>query len=311
MSKLTLRLVATAAVAVFLTQGPSATAVGSGIQNGDFESGTVGDTTVSGWTAVNERIDLGVTSIASCLTQDTSNYTTLRNWDSEYDDSYGGWDVGVDGPVPVDPDPSVNNDSLDLESQMPLDEPSEFTTNLVDGATIAIDLQRTSKVVELFSSINTDDLGGYVVHGPALYSEAFSASTIDDLTIDWAASDEADDYHVFGYLLNTSNCTQTEVIDSTGEVSPWQTSSVAIPADGNYRFVFVAGTFDATFGTVGGAYLYLDNIILTVNEQRQAEEEARLAQTGDDSATILGSAATFSLVIGAALLALRRRIFKI
>lgn len=300
-------LLASLATVMFLAIGTSASAVGSGVTNGDFETGSIGDTTFSGWTPVNERIDLGVTSIASCLSQDTSNYATLRNWDAEYVSRYGGWNVGTDGPVPVDPDPSVNNDSLNLTSQAPLDEPLIFETTLVDGALIPGVFERpSSKVLELFSEIDTDDLGGYVVHGPAVYSETFNARTVDDLIVSWAASDEEDDYHVFGYLLNTADCSQTEVIDSTGENSPWQSVSVAIPSNGTYRFVFVSGTFDATFGTVGGAYLYLDDIVLTVNEERQAEED-RLAQTGDNTALVGGVTTVGTLLIGVSLLLLRRR----
>ena len=229
------------------------------ISNGTFESET--GSSVTGWTALNSRIDLGVTSIAGCTTVDTSDYTTLRDWDSRYASRHP-------SARPPSSDPSVNNDSLTLN----FNSGPTFGTEAVNVS--AGDFARSGNVLRLQSNMNTSTIGGYVVHGPAVYSDTFTASTIDDLTIDWAADDNGDDYHVLGYLLNTATCAQTEVIDSTGESSAWQSQSVAIPSNGIYRFVFVSGTFDKTFGRLAGGTLYLDNILLTVNQERAAEAAA-------------------------------------
>ena len=229
------------------------------ISNGTFESET--GSSVTGWTALNSRIDLGVTSIAGCTTVDTSDYTTLRDWDSRYASRHP-------SARPPSSDPSVNNDSLTLN----FNSGPTFGTEAVNVS--AGDFARSGNVLRLQSNMNTSTIGGYVVHGPAVYSDTFTASTIDDLTIDWAADDNGDDYHVLGYLLNTATCAQTEVIDSTGESSAWQSQSVAIPSNGTYRFVFVSGTFDKTFGRLAGGTLYLDNILLTVNQERAAEAAA-------------------------------------
>lgn len=229
------------------------------ISNGTFESET--GSSVTGWTALNSRIDLGVTSIAGCTTVDTSDYTTLRDWDS-------GYAAKAPSARPPSSDPSVNNDSLTLN----FNSGPTFGTEAVNVS--AGDFARSGNVLRLQSNMNTSTIGGYVVHGPAVYSDTFTASTIDDLTIDWAADDNGDDYHVLGYLLNTATCAQTEVIDSTGESSAWQSQSVAIPSNGIYRFVFVSGTFDKTFGRLAGGTLYLDNILLTVNQERAAEAAA-------------------------------------
>ena len=227
------------------------------ISNGTFEAET--GTTITGWTAVNSRIDLGVDSIAGCSTVDTTDYTALRDWASEYaSSSYNGQ---------ISSDPSVNNDSLSLT----FTSGPTLTTEVVSGVTGTY--ARTGNVVKLQSNMRATP-GGYVVHGPAIYSEPFSAKTIDDLTISWAAADNGDDYAVLGYLLNTSTCAQTEVIDSTGASSLWQDQTVAIPSNGTYRFVFVSGTYDKTHGTVAGGTMYLDDILLTVNQARAAEEAA-------------------------------------
>ena len=232
------------------------------ISNGTFEAET--GASVTGWTAVNSRIDLGVDSIAGCTTTDTSDYTTLRDWDSFYA-------ATASGARPPSSDPSVNNDSLTLNfSSGPTFDTQ--AANIPSG-----DFARSGNVLRLESSMNTSTIGGYVVHGPAVYSEPFTGQTIDDLTIDWAADANGDDYHVLGYLLNTATCEQTEVIDSTGASSAWQSQAVAIPSNGTYRFVFVSGTFDQSFGRLAGGTLYLDNILLTVNQERAAEEAAAAA----------------------------------
>lgn len=234
----------------------------SGITNGTFETGNSGDTSIGGWTTVNSRIDLGVDSIAGCATVDTSDYESLRDFRT-------GWD-NRGGSKPPSREPSVNNDSLTLT----ITSGPTFTSRLLTGSDsgIGASFRRSGQILNLATSV-TASTGGFVFHGPAIYSEPFTAKTIDDLKLDWAAEAKQDDYKVFGYLLNTSTCTQTEVIDSTGLQSAWQTVTVAIPSNATYRFVFVAGTFDKTFGTVAGADLYLDNIVLTVNQERAAEEQ--------------------------------------
>jgi hypothetical protein len=243
-------------------------ATSASITNGTFETGAPGDTTISGWTALNQRIDLGVDSIAGCLTSDTSDYSTLRDYASE-------WSGTSSSRRPASSNPTTNNDSLVIG----WDSGPSFTTTLRSGThPTGTTFDRVgSQILELFSTMNADSNvngSGYVVHGPAVYSQPFTAKTIDDLSIAWAATNDEDDYHVFGYLQNTADCSQTEVIDSTGRSSVWQTTEVAIPSNGTYRFVFVSGTFDQSFGTVAGAYLYLDDIVLSVNEVRAAEEAA-------------------------------------
>ena len=227
------------------------------VTNGTFESET--GTSISGWTAVNSRIDLGVDTIAGCATVDTSDYSNLRDWDSQYR-------AGIPN------DPEGNNDSLSLI----FTNGPTFSTESVDASALGGGFSRTGNVARLQSSM-TANPGGYVVHGPAIYSDSFSASNVDDLTIEWGASAFGDDYHVLGYLQNTSTCEQTEVVDSTGRSSAWQETVVAIPSNATYRFVFVAGTFDQSFGTVAGGTMYLDNILLTVNEERAAEAAAAAA----------------------------------
>lgn len=321
-------LAVAAATTLLVGSATAAFAVGNTLVNGDYEVGAPGDTTIAGWTAVNTRIDLGVTQIAGCTTVDTSDYTTLRDWDIEYQNTYGGWnqvqedEFGnpvLDGngdpiplPVPLDPDPTVNNDSAEtLDEELYTVTIRDGNVLEADGDPLPADFLRDSQVLELFSDVSGTDKDGYVVHGPAVYSDVFAAKTIDDLEFDWAASDASDDYHVLGYLLNVDTCEQTEVIDSTGESSVWQTAAAAVPSNGNYRFVFVSGTFDQSFGGAAGAFLYLDNASVVVNEERAAAEAAaaeaaQLAKTGSDL-TLAGIAGAALVALGGVTLLIRRR----
>lgn len=54
----------------------------SAVTNSDFEDDEV-DAAPAGWTIVDQRIDLGVSTIAGCKTVDTSSYGNLRNF-AEY-----------------------------------------------------------------------------------------------------------------------------------------------------------------------------------------------------------------------------------
>jgi hypothetical protein len=249
----------------FSLVGGAALAVGGSISNPDFEIGSPGSSPITGWTAVESRINLGVDSIASCLTVDTSNYSALRDYNTEWLNEYGPTEDPGEAPA----DPTLIDDGA---------------ATLIDGATFSVDLAdatgfdppftRASQVLELESDMNSTGGSfedGYVVHGPAVYSDPFTATAIDDLSFSWAARDESDDYAIVGYLLDTSSCAWTEVVDSTGEASAgWESVTVAIPGAATYRFVFVSGTFDQSFGGAAGAFLYLDDFVLAPNAERAA-----------------------------------------
>lgn len=402
-------------VGTALAVGPAlaAQAANSSITNGGFEADAIGATSITGWTTLNQAIDLGVTSLGGCTTIDTSDYSNLREYDEEseaiwndyaspvsgfadytyvhevisgdpvlilgdalvYDDYNGEYLIEVS--VSVTSEPSYSLSSLDEQpapeeappsepapeestpsdpapdepapgeptpeepapgepapgepapeepapSQPAPDEPSlddpapgesqngepseqlapsvgsfeylsfdfwsseqqeafaiaentapdptvrrddpvnaavdyeEYEISIVDGA----DVDREGKVLELYSDLE-GDYDGYVIHGPAIVSAPFTVPAGRQISLDWKAVDNSDDFHVFGYLLNTSTCAQTEVIDATGELQDWTTTSLEIPAAGTYRFVFVSGSYDKSWGGAAGAYMYIDNIVQT------------------------------------------------
>lgn len=186
-----------------------------------------------GWTSMEQWINLGVTEIAGFTSQDTSTYPT--------------------GPTGAEPFPwSTPNEDND----QPLS-----ATYVVETTT---DGNPTEGTTALRLRSNMTTAGGCdVVHGPAVYSSEFAASSGDSIYFDWRAFAGSDAYHVFGYIVDEAG-NQTEVLDAyttnTSGSTNWVTKETVIPADGIYRFVFVAGTFDATCGQAAGAQLLIDNV---------------------------------------------------
>ena len=188
----------------------------------DFANGGLETGTIDGWTAMNQMIDLGSTSIAGFISQDTSDYSTNTNAG------------GNDNDVPV---------SSSYTTQISSTEHSDGNYSL-----------------QLTSSMTT--LNGYdVVHGPAVYSSEFEASAGDKIYFDWRAKNGSDDFDAFGYIINTSTGVQTEVLDATGaSTTAWVTKETTISTAGTYRFVFVNGTYDASGGKAAGGQLFVDNV---------------------------------------------------
>jgi flagellar hook-basal body protein len=117
---------------------------------------------------------------------------------------------------------------------------------------------------ELFSAGEVDKRFG-VLHGPTIVSnDAVSLKAGSDISFDWRASGGVDAYDVYAYLLNVDTGETTKLLDETGLSAAgnteWATAKTSIPKTGNFKFVFVSGSFDATGGKVTGAQLYVDNI---------------------------------------------------
>jgi hypothetical protein len=106
------------------------------LQNGSFENG------LTNWTVMNQRIDLGVTSIGGCTSQDTTNYSQFGGGGSR---------------------PTYDGDTGTF---------SGFSTSVVTTASGGLSPAAGIRLVEL-------DLGSgsgnpfHVAHGPALYSDVF------------------------------------------------------------------------------------------------------------------------------------------
>ena len=116
--------------------------------------------------------------------------------------------------------------------------------------------------MRLVSSGMTSNAGGDVVHGPHIISNnAVTLSVGDTVTFNWKAANGADAFDVFAYLLNTADGSTIKLLDETAAgSSEWAPSTTTVTAAGDYKFVFISGTFDYTFGRALGASLYIDDI---------------------------------------------------
>lgn len=141
--------------------------------------------------------------------------------------------------------------------------------------------------------------GFCVIRGPYVVSNgAVALAANDSVSFYWTALGASDAYDVYGYLLNTVDGSTIELINATGAdgnaTQPWTQVSKTINAQqaGTYKFVFVAGTWDASGGQAEGASLVIDDVAVTAAAQLSVsaadiEEISRLvtySQTGDNPA---------------------------
>lgn len=247
-------MVVTTGIFADVPKATGAATARAGFLNGSFESDADGATTVSDWTIVGAgvnnangaytgKIDLGVTVLGGCVSQDTTDYAAIAA-------------------TALSPSLAVWRDD-DTFNPQGLAASNWLTTAANVSSTMAAGVPIVAGNNVMY--MNNMEFGGSayrVIHGPAVVSAVFSAQTGDEITFDWYAQYVRDNYAILGYLLDTSTCTQTEIVDATGRtVSGWQNARVTIPATSStYRFVFVNGTFDQSGGTNSGATMYIDNI---------------------------------------------------
>ena len=119
----------------------------------------------------------------------------------------------------------------------------------------------TQSVRMLSTGLTSPSYG--VVHGPAMYTNStVSLRPGDTVSFDWKAQNGSDAYDVFGYFINETTGETFTVLDETGSTTDWQTENFTATTSGDYRFVFVSGSYDASGGTALGASLYVDNLVV-------------------------------------------------
>ena len=117
-----------------------------------------------------------------------------------------------------------------------------------------------------FEGTDANPTGAYgVLHGPAAISDVFSSEAGQLLKLDYTATGVSDDYHVAGYIYKvnaygTAAGNPIIALNDTG-TSVTGRKSIEVPEDGNYRFVFVVGTYDESGGRLAGADMTIDNIV--------------------------------------------------
>ena len=67
-----------------------------------------------------------------------------------------------------------------------------------------------------------------------------------------------------GYLVDEDTGRVEEILNQTGASASastnWATVSKSVSEAGKYKFVFIAGTWDASGGKYAGAKLFIDNV---------------------------------------------------
>ena len=100
-----------------------------------------------------------------------------------------------------------------------------------------------------------------MIRGPAIYNDPAIDNAEDDvISIDYKATEGADQADVFIYLINEDTGETAELVNQTMTSSDWATASVVVPSAGNYRMVISGGSYDSDGDQSFGASLSVDNI---------------------------------------------------
>ncbi|MCF7950357.1 MAG: DUF4347 domain-containing protein [Spirochaetaceae bacterium] len=199
--------------------------------NGDFQDGSNGEGSVSAWTVAETQVSLN------------------------------GEDEIAGHPTPVDSTWPAQNGSIHDEVSWGGGSPN---------AQVYLDSAYQSGG-DLALHMDTGDIyihQGYgVLRGPYVYSDGtVTLQEGDSVSFDWKALSGGDAYDAYGYLLNVETGETVTILDETansyGVETDWQTETVTLGAgqEGEYRFVFVAGSFDATGGRLVGGELMIDDV---------------------------------------------------
>ena len=127
-------------------------------------------------------------------------------------------------------------------------------------------------------------------HGPYVISQdAVDLEVGDSVSFEWFGMSGGDAYDIYGYLLeeNTGqtitlvndsgveNQSSAQVVSSSNQ--GWVSSSATVNTAGNYKFVFISGTYDWSGGTVVGNGLKIRNVdVKQANPPAQHELKAKV-----------------------------------
>jgi Ca2+-binding RTX toxin-like protein len=201
----------------------------NGFENGDFDNGAPGDTNIPGWTVVNQQIKFGTDTIAGLP---TPNDTTI--------------------PASA---PNADQNTASVPGTM---------TTVLD----ATQNDGFGNSLRLTSTGITTLEGFDIVRGPAIYSDGtVSLLPGDQVSFEWQAQGGGDAYDVYGYLIDVNTNDIVTILDQTGDsataTTTWATETVTITQEGQYKFVFVSGTYDFTGLKGAGAQLFIDDVTVT------------------------------------------------
>jgi hypothetical protein len=174
---------------------------------------------------------------------------------------FGGLSTLAGFPTPVNPLPNPYGSPGDATSVTTLPN-FRYTLDTVDkppdGETQSMHLYMGDQQLGVVNA-------GASMYGPALYSSFFINFTSGDtITFSWKALPGGDAYNLFAYMVEKDTGAYLNLLRSAGINSTsgttWSTVTNTVPTTGAYKFVFVAGSWDSTYGTVIGGQMLVDNI---------------------------------------------------
>ncbi|MFY1599729.1 Ig-like domain-containing protein, partial [Micromonospora sp. WMMD737] len=250
-------------------------------------------------TTVAVTVDIAPANVAP-----TATYTvdSFNNGDFELD--FEGWTI-IDSQVWLDGTQMIAGWPTPVD---PTSAPDGGTETAPDRAIYQVYIEDGRVVLDSFLGgvPNTPEgsrIGG-VVHGPALVSDApVRINAGATIQFDWEASGGGDAYDVLGYVLDVDTGATSIILDATGATpgasQPVTQVNHTVTETGNFVFVFVAGSWDATAGHAAGARLSVDNIRVLNNSTSVAGEVAGLVSGHDaDNDTLTYTAPTTTALGG-------------
>jgi hypothetical protein len=174
---------------------------------------------------------------------------------------FGGLSTLAGFPTPVNPLPNPYGSPGDATSVVQLPN-FRYTLDTVDKPPLG---EVQSMHLYMGDLINGVVNSGASMYGPAIYSNFFVSFTSGDtVSFDWKALPGTDAYNLFAYMVEKDTGAYVNLLRSAGVNSSsgttWSTQTNTVPITGAYKFVFVAGSWDSTFGTVIGGQMLIDNI---------------------------------------------------
>jgi hypothetical protein len=191
---------------------------------------------------------------ADALTDNGSTYTTPGWTVYRQQVRLNGVDTILGYPTPTD-------------NSLPSPTPGDNTPAIAFtySASLTSDLPASVTNAQSIRLVSTGISRSYgIIHGPYLVTNTSVELEEGDIISFWWKAEGGDDaFDIFSYLLNISNGSRIDLLNQTGgsasATTPWVEVTKTITASevGNYKFVFVSGSWDATGGTALGASLYV------------------------------------------------------
>lgn len=240
-------------------------------------------------TITANNLNLG-SKLHNIITKDEQTYNAIINSLATAQFANSGFENGNTSNWTIDTTNKVylNGGSIVGGYQTPNDGVLPTTVPSVDSQSGAYDDYNSTGTYSSTISSDTDTDGGNhslqltysfgdvsegygVVHGPTVISDnSVSLEKGDGVSFKWKAQGGSDAYDVFGYILNVDTGETQVILNETGAngsaTTNWAPASVTANKAGNYKFVFIAGSWDASGGRALGANLYIDNITTYSNK---------------------------------------------